>query len=281
MKYVVVTGASTGIGFSTTDYLIQKGYHVFGSVRKQSDAHRLKESFDKLFTPLIFDVTDHKAIAEAKAIVAAQIGAENLVALVNNAGIAVSGPLQYLPMEDLRFQFEVNVFGQIAVIQEFLPLLGAIEGNSKKVGKIINISSISGKITAPLLAAYAASKHAFESLSDGLRRELALFGIDVVILEPGPIKTPIWQKALQADNKYANTPYRDFVNGVVQYVEASKQDAIDPIQVAKVTLGVIEGRKKRVRYVIAKNRWLYKFIFNLPDRLLDRAMINRLKNRTS
>jgi NAD(P)-dependent dehydrogenase (short-subunit alcohol dehydrogenase family) len=195
MRSVVITGASTGIGWATAKLLIDRGFRVFGSVRQQADADRLRSEFGANFTPLLFDVTDEAAVLSAAREVRAALGGETLAGLVNNAGIAVPGPLLELPIEQFRRQMDINVIGPILAVQAFGPLLGSDPELKGPKGRIVMVSSVAGKSGNPLSSAYAASKHAVEGLSESLRRELMLFGIDVIIIAPGAVKTPIWGKA--------------------------------------------------------------------------------------
>jgi NAD(P)-dependent dehydrogenase (short-subunit alcohol dehydrogenase family) len=194
MRTVVITGASTGIGHATAKLLLDKGFKVFGSVRKQADAERLRGEFGASFAPLLFDVTDEAAVLAASREVRAALNGETLAGLVNNAGIAVPGPVLELSADEFRRQMDVNVIGPIIATQAFGPLLGADAALKGPKGRIVMISSVAGKNGNPLTPAYAASKHAIEGLSESLRRELMLFGIDVIIIAPGPVKTPIWSK---------------------------------------------------------------------------------------
>src|SRR5215471_12890363 len=188
MKSVVITGASTGIGHSCAKLLLDKGYRVFGSVRKEADAERLKGEFGANFTPLLFDVTDEAAVLAAAREVRTALNGETLAGLVNNAGIAVAGPVLELSADEFRRQMNVNVIGPIITTQAFGPLLGADRTLKGPPGRIVMISSVAGRNGNPLLSAYVASKHALEGLSESLRRELMLFGIDVVIVAPGPVR---------------------------------------------------------------------------------------------
>ena len=190
MKSVVVTGVSTGIGHAAAKVLAQKGFHVFGSVRKEADAERLKKELGDRFTPLIFDVTDEAAIRRAAEEVRAALKGETLAGLVNNAGIAVSGPLIEVDPDDFRKQMDVNVTGPFLVTQAFAPLLGTDKSLKGEPGRIVNISSVGGIRAMPFIGPYAASKFAIEGFSEALRRELMLFGIRVVVIGPGPVKTP-------------------------------------------------------------------------------------------
>ncbi|MEM7030882.1 MAG: SDR family NAD(P)-dependent oxidoreductase [Chloroflexota bacterium] len=164
MKSVVITGVSTGIGRYAAEYLIKQGFQVFGSIRNSSDGEALQAQFGERFIPLLFDVTDEVAIKQAALTVTDYLAGATLSGLVNNAGIAIPGPLMHLPMSELRHQFEVNVFGLMAVTQAFLPCLGAKLPQVEIPGRIVNISSVAGKMTFPFLGSYASSKHALESL---------------------------------------------------------------------------------------------------------------------
>src|SRR6202171_1405288 len=191
MRSVVITGASTGIGWATSKLLLDRGFRVFGSVRKQADADRLKSEFGANFTPLLFDVTDEAAVLAAAREVRAALGGEALFGLVNNAGIAVAGPVLELAADEFRRQMDVNVVGPIIATQAFGPLLGSDPSLKGRRGRIVMISSVAGKNGNPLMSAYSASKFAIEGLSESLRREMMLFGIDVVIIAPGAGKTAI------------------------------------------------------------------------------------------
>ena len=192
---VVVTGASTGIGEACAQLLAEKGFMVFGSVRKTADAERLKARFGENFAPLFFDVTDAEAVLRAAKEVENWLSGRTLAGLVNNAGIAVPGPLLHVPIADLRRQLEVNLIGQMQVTQAFAPLLGARDPQGGPPGRIVNMSSVAGRIARPFFGPYNASKFGLEGLSDALRRELTVYGIKVVVIQPGMISTPIWDKA--------------------------------------------------------------------------------------
>ena len=181
---VVVTGASTGIGHAITGVLLERGFTVFGTVRKQVDADRLKAELGDAFTPLRMDVTDQPAILRAADQVRESLGKAKLAGLVNNAGIAVVGPLLHQPPADFRQQLEVNLVAPMMVTQAFAKLLGSDRTREGTAGRIVNISSVGGKIGGPFLGAYAASKHGLEGMSESLRRELMLYGIDVILIEP-------------------------------------------------------------------------------------------------
>jgi NAD(P)-dependent dehydrogenase (short-subunit alcohol dehydrogenase family) len=219
MKSVIVTGASTGIGWGCAKVLVASGFRVFGSVRKQMDADRLSEEFGTNFTPLIFDVTDEAAVAAGAKRVETTLGDETLFGLVNNAGIAVPGPLLYLKIDDFKYQVTVNLTGQLIVTQAFAPLLGVDRSRKGAPGRIVMISSVGGKTASPFLGPYSASKFALEGMSESLRRELMLFGIDVIIVAPGAVATPIWDKADAVDvTQFANTPYAPALDKVKDHM---------------------------------------------------------------
>ncbi len=272
MEYILVTGVSTGIGYSAVQNLVKSGYGVFGSIRNEEDADRLLADFGEKFIPLIFDVTDELAIMKAVETVKSKLNGKELVALVNNSGIALGGPLQHLPTDIFRKQFEVNLFGVVSVTRSFLPLLGAYKG-SKRKGKIVMISSVSGKRSYPFVSPYTASKHALEALSDSLRREMMLYGIDVVIIEPGPIKTPIWDKAPSVEeNPFLGTDYESALRKFYgQMVTKGKEEGLNVDTVGKLITKVIKIRNPKTRYVITGRKWLdYILPGILPDRWLDK-----------
>jgi NAD(P)-dependent dehydrogenase (short-subunit alcohol dehydrogenase family) len=198
-KSVVVTGTSTGIGWGIAAILVQKGFQVFGTVRAQVDADRLQTEFGSAFMPLIMDVTDQPAVVRAAEQVRQSLGQANLFGLVNNAGISVAGPLLHMPLSEFRRQLEVNLVAPLLVTQAFAKLLGTDRKREGGPGRIVNISSVGGKLGPPFLGAYAASKHGLEGMSESLRRELMLYGIDVIIIGPGYVNTPILNKAEAED----------------------------------------------------------------------------------
>jgi short-subunit dehydrogenase len=278
MKYVLITGASTGIGYTSAKYLLEKGFFVFGSVRKSSDAEKLENDFGKNFKALIFDVVDETAIKNSVPIVQEIVGQNGLAGLVNNAGIAVSGPMQNVTIEQLRYQLDVNVLGVHRVTNAFLPLLGATENCSHEPGRIIQISSVNGILSPPFTGPYAASKFALEAMSDALRRELVLFGIKVIIVQPGPIKTPIWSKALSNEViDYADTPYARILSKRAKSLKKIAAAAIPSEEVAKIVHTGIAGKNPKIRYLVAKKSWQYKLFSMLPDKWLDNATTKAMK----
>jgi NAD(P)-dependent dehydrogenase (short-subunit alcohol dehydrogenase family) len=277
MKSAVITGASTGIGHATAKELIGQGFRVFGSVRNDADAKRLSGEFGSGFTPLIFDVTDEKAVLAAAAEVRPMLRGEKLTGLVNNAGIAVPGPLLSISADTVRKQLEVNVIGQVIVTQAFAPLFGTDPDLKGEPGRIVMISSVAGKTALPFGGPYAASKHALEGLSESLRRELMPFGIDVIVIGPGPIKTPIWDKGGQADfSKYENSPYLEPLKRARAMMQARGRTGYPPEKVAKLVHHVLTAPRPRVRYQITPD-WLMRGVLSaLPKRLVDRLIAVRL-----
>jgi NAD(P)-dependent dehydrogenase (short-subunit alcohol dehydrogenase family) len=279
MKSVVVTGASSGIGWACTKILIANGYHVFGSVRKTSDGERLKAKFAADVTPLIFDVTDESAVHRAAEQVRAALGGEKLFGLVNNAGIAVSAPLLHQPISEYRMQIEVNLIGPLIVSQAFIPLLGADRNLKGQPGRVINISSVAGKNGFPFLGAYAASKHGLEGFSESLRRELMLYGIDVIIIGPGSIATPIWDKAEMIEiTPYLKTEYGKYIEGFRDYILRQGKKGLSADQVGCLVLKALTAAKPKVRYAIVPSRlinWTIPML--LPKRWVDKIIARNLK----
>lgn len=274
MKSVVVTGVSSGIGWGIAKVLVGKGFRVFGSVRKQADAERLRKTFGPNFEPLLFDVTNREAIAQGARTVAAAIGSETLAGLVNNAGIAVPGPLLDLDLDEFRRQLEINLVGQLAVTQAFAPLLGLSRAGTP--GRIVMISSVGGKNASPYVGAYNASKFALEGLSESLRRELMLFGIDVVIVAPGAIATPIWDKAEAIDvSRFANTPYAKSLAAVREYMLEMGHAGLAPERIGEAVWRALTARKPKTRYVVAPDALENFFANNLPKRFVDRIIAKR------
>jgi len=278
MKSVVITGASTGIGHACAKLLKDKGFRVFGSVRKQADADRLKGEFGANFTPLLFDVTDEAAVLAAAREVRTALNGETLAGLVNNAGIAVPGPVLELAADEFRHQMNVNLIGPIIATQAFGPLLGADPSMKGPKGRIVMISSVAGKNGNPLTPAYAASKHAIEGLSESLRRELMLFGIDVIIVAPGPVKTPIWSKGQSSFDidKYKNSPYLTSLQKVTAYMQHLDSIGLPPEKIADVIYDALTLPKPKVRYQIAPDPMRHLITAVLPKRMVDKIIAKRV-----
>lgn len=272
MKSVVVTGSSTGIGWGAAKVLIGKGFRVFGSVRKQADAERLQKEFGPHFVPLLFDVTDAEAVKTGAQTVAAALGGEILAGLVNNAGIAVPGPLFYVPVEEFRRQLEVNLVGQLIVTQAFWPLL-----KGKTPGRIVNISSVGGKNASPFVGPYSTSKFGLEGFSEALRREAMLFGIDVVVVAPGAVATPIWDKAEAADvSRYAATPYGAALETVRKFMLDHGRKGLPPETLGRAIHRALTAPNPKTRYTVTPNRFQNFLVHVLPKRMVDRMVAKRL-----
>jgi len=272
-KAVVITGVSSGIGLATAEQLINRGYRVFGSVRKQADGDRISERLGNNFVPLLFDVTDDTALAEAAKQVQAAVGDRGLHGLINNAGIAPNGPLMHATKEEVRRTFEINVFGALSVTQAFLPLLGARKACPHPPGRIVNLSSISGGVTFPLVAVYAMSKHAVEALSDGLRRELSIYGIEVSAIEPGSIKTAIWDKVMpdrDTEIRLAQTDYAEPMANFRNVIGKELKQAKPMHVVTDAIIHALEAQKPKPRYPLV-GLWYFGKI--VPTRMLDRLMV--------
>jgi NAD(P)-dependent dehydrogenase (short-subunit alcohol dehydrogenase family) len=277
-KNIVITGASTGNGAVCALRLDSLGFRVFAGVRKESDGEALKARASERLRPIRIDVTQPDQIAAAAAEVSAAVGAEGLAGLVNNAGIAVAGPLEFLPIGELRQQLEINVIGLVAVTQAFLPLL------RKARGRIVNIGSISGKRTRPFVAPYAASKHAIEAISDGLRMELKAWGIEVSLLEPGTIATPIWEKSrAKTDALEKNMPeecrrlYGPAMEKLKIAIERIVKKATPPEVIADIVVHALTAPKPKTRYLVGRNARLEAFLVGfLTDRAYDRLLLRIL-----
>ena len=278
MKSVVVTGASTGIGWGCVKVLTSKGFHVFGSVRKTADADRLKSEFGAAFTPLIFDVTDEAAVAKGARQVKDMLKGEPLFGLVNNAGIANPGPLLHLDIASFRQQMEVNVTGQLIVTQAFAPLLGAApDTRTKSPGRIAMMSSVGGKVASPFLGPYNASKFALEGLSESLRRELMVYGVDVIIIAPGAIATPIWDKADTVDvTRYANTPYAKPLDNVKRYMIEMGRKGLPTEKIGETVHAALTAAKPKTRYIVTPEPLTNWMSNNLPKRFLDNTIAKQL-----
>lgn len=278
MKSIVVTGASTGIGWGCVKVLIARSFRVYGSVRKQADADRLSKEFGANFHPLIFDVTNEAAVKAAARQLETELAGETLAGLVNNAGIANPGPLLHLDIETFRQQMEVNVTGQLIVTQAFAPLLGAAPGaKTKTPGRICMMSSVGGKVASPFLGPYSASKFALEGLSESLRRELMIYGVDVIIIAPGAIATPIWDKADALDvSRYANTPYKASLDLVKKYMVGLGKKGLPPERIGETVHTALTTPNPKTRYIVTPEPLTNWMGNNLPKRFLDKTIAKRL-----
>lgn len=277
MRSVVITGTSTGIGHAAAKVLIGRGFRVFGSVRKAADAERLKAELGPNFVPLVFDVTDETAVNAAASEVRAALNGETLAGLVNNAGIAVSGPLLDLTVDEFRWQIEVNVLGPVIATKAFAPLLGADPSMKGPPGRIVMISSVAGQNGNPLLSPYSTSKHAVEGLSESLRREFALFGIDVIIVAPGAVKTAIWDKAEEIDiSKYKDSPFLPTLERLRAYMLTLAAIALPAEKIGEVVHDALTLPHPRVRYEVSPEPFRMLMMRTLPKRMLDGMIVKRL-----
>lgn len=278
MQSVVVTGVSTGIGWGITKVLIQHGFRVFGSVRKIQDAERLRAEFGAAFVPLIFDITNESKVNTAAQLVRDQLKGETLLGLVNNAGVAVPAPLILQPIDDFRHQIEVNLTGALIVTQAFVPLLGTDRSLKGKPGRILNISSVGGRNGGPFIGAYVASKHGLEGLSESLRRELMLYGIDVIIIGPGSVATPIWDKAEAEDiGPYQETEYTEALKRTQKYMITEGRNGYPPEKLGEVVLQALTTSNPRIRYAVVPGNPIMLFIQSLlPKRMIDNIIAKNL-----
>jgi NAD(P)-dependent dehydrogenase (short-subunit alcohol dehydrogenase family) len=270
-KFVLVTGASSGIGLAIVQDLARRGWQVFGSVRSPADAERISGIQPEKIFPIRMDLTKPAEIEQSMAQVAERTGPHGLQGLINNAGLAVNGPIEFLNLEDIRLQIEVNFLGQIAVTQAALPLIRL------GPGRIVNISSISGRIAMPFFAPYAASKFALEAFSDSLRLELRPWGLHVALIEPGAVETPIWEKSLQAaDRRIENLPplahayYGVDINRMRAKTTRTGQNGVSPQQVADAVFHALAASRPKTRYYIGRGIEMTAFFAkHAPDWLRD------------
>jgi NAD(P)-dependent dehydrogenase (short-subunit alcohol dehydrogenase family) len=273
MRSVVITGVSTGIGFAAAEMLVRRGFRVFGSVRKAGDEERLQTRLGPQFSPLRFDVTDEGAVRTAASRVREELRGEPLFALINNAGICVVGPITHVPLARFREQLEVNLVGVFSVTQAFLPLM--LPPDPKRACRlrpcVINVGSIAGKVAGPFAGPYSASKFGLEGFSDSLRRELMLFGIDVVLLQPGPVITPIWDKAeARVLDDYPGTPYERSLEKFRSVSMSEAKGGFAAAVVAEKIYRLLKRRRRRARYAIVPYRLInWTLPRCLPDKALD------------
>ena len=274
MKTAVVTGVSTGIGKDIAKTLCKYNYKVFGSVRNIHDAETASKDLPQNFEPLVFDVTKEREVTNSVQKVERFLNGHKLDVLINNAGIAVAGPLQEITAVEFRYQFEVNLLGVFHCIQAYLNLLGADEKLSGSPGKIINISSIAGKFARPFMSPYNMSKFGLEGFSEALRRELIFYGIDVVVVAPGAVKTPIWQKWKRdkLKERYGNSPMRASLEKVMDLSDKIAKDGYNVDRISKCVLDIVQGRKKGTRYTLDSNAFQNNFLNILPKRLADKII---------
>jgi len=278
-RYLLVTGASTGIGAACAVECARRGMTVFAGVRNLEAGERLRGQAGASLIPVQLDVTEADSIKQAAEVVRSTVGESGLVGLINNAGIAISGPLEFVPIALLRKQLEVNVVGQIAVTQAVLPLLRQARG------RIVNMGSIAGRAAAPMIGPYAASKFALEALTDSLRLEVQPFGIHVSIVEPGAIATPIWSKSgamademEAASSREAKALYGEMIGRVRDVFTQAAQRAISTDAVVEAVWHALTAARPKTRYLVGTDAKLRAFMVKwLPDRVQDWLMRKLLK----
>ena len=279
---VVVTGASTGIGRATALLLDKKGYRVFAGVRKQADAKSLAEEGSDNLTPITIDVTKERSIKSAKDKVQRAVGKDGLVGLVNNAGVGDGGPVETMDLDVLRNVLEVNLVGQVAVTQAFLPLI------RKAPGTIVFIASIGGRIATPFMSPYNTSKFAVEALGESLRGELAPWGIDVAVVEPGSIDTPIWKKGAETiEDQFEKMPpntkrlYGKQLKRMDEVLTETAKRGISPQKVAKVIHTAIRSEKPKHRYLVGTDaKVAARLKGNLPEKAFSKVVGRQFKMPT-
>jgi NAD(P)-dependent dehydrogenase (short-subunit alcohol dehydrogenase family) len=267
---VVVTGASTGIGAEAARRLARAGFTVFAGVRDDAAAAALR-GLDERIRPLRLDVTEPAQLGAAVETVTAH--GEPLAALVANAGIAVGGPLEYLPLDQVRRQFEVNVFGALASAQAFLPQLHASRG------RLVFVGSISGRLAVPLIGPYAASKFALRALADALRNELAPAGVAVALIEPGSVKTPIWAKGRASRDRLlgslppaAHEHYGAGLTRLFAQLDEQERGGMPVERVGDAILHAVTAPHARASYLLGTPARLGSIVAMLPARLRDRLL---------
>ncbi|PKP80955.1 MAG: short-chain dehydrogenase [Alphaproteobacteria bacterium HGW-Alphaproteobacteria-18] len=277
-RALLVTGASTGIGEAAARHMAARGWTVFAGVRSQKDADALSEGAAGDLRPILLDVTKPDQVEAAVRTISAALGNRRLSGLLNNAGIAKMGPLAIQPLEDFEAHFAVNVFGMLRVTQAFVPLLGGDPSREGPPGRIVTITSVGGKIAAPFLGAYTATKHANEAMTDTLRRELALYGIDAIAIGPGSVKTPIWDKA-EKDNKgslYAGSDWADALKIFEKTMLTGGQTGLPPQTIAEVVEDALSHPKPKARYAPVPDKLTnFTIASRLPKRWLDGIFIKR------
>ncbi len=266
---ILITGASTGIGRATAIHLARKGHHVWAGVRSDNAATELLKLNVERITPVRLDVTNAESVESTLAVINKAGGV--LHGLVNNAGIAIAGPIEAVSIADWQKQFDVNVIGQVRVIQKFLPMLRTWQG------RVVNISSIAGKVASPFMSPYAASKFAFEGLSDSLRRELAPMGVHVSVVEPGPIDTPIWKKSLSTGQKdfeafsaEIQSVYGSAIQKFYKRVDKARTGAAPTSLVVEAIEHALTASKPKTRYPVGRGIRAATLVARaLPDRWVD------------
>lgn len=280
LKSILITGASSGIGKACALYLAKHNYRVFAGVRKPKDGEALRQEAGEMIKPVILDITNEEHIGCAADQIASEINETGLVGLVNNAGISTGGPIEFLPMEEIRRIFDVNFFGHILVTQTFLPML------RKAKGRIVNISSVSGRVAYPFMAPYTTSKFALEAFSDVLRRELLPWDMHVAVIQPGGVATPIWDKTLRKNIDMFQNNSREMQDLYGPQFEAVKDRALRlgktglaPEIIAKKVFHALTSSRPKTRYLITKNPppMIGGLLRYIPDKFIDQVLKRTLR----
>lgn len=276
MKSILITGASTGIGKKSTFDLADAGFFVFAGVRREED----KKPFlnNPNISPIILDITNEEHLNLAFDTIQKRVGDHGLFGLFNNAGIAIGGPLEILPLDRIRQQFEVNVTAQLAVTQKFLPLI-----RKSPAGRIVFTGSQSGYFTKPYVAPYSASKHALEAIVNSLRFEVRKMNIKVSLIQPGVIKTPIWKKSLAAGQKIEEemdkehfSHYEEDMDFLKKGVELSSQIGIEPSAVSRKVCDAFSSNNPRIRYKVGRDAYVTFLLSRLPDRMREHLVFKKI-----
>lgn len=283
MKQVLITGASTGIGFDLTRTLCEKGYKVWAGVRRPESLDRLIEDFSGSLTVLKLDVTNSDDIQRAFKVVQSELNPDQELILVNNAGVASGGPVEGVEIDEWRKVFDVNLFGMVEVTKTFLPLIRHTKG------RIINMGSISGRVASPFLGPYTTSKFAVKAFSDSLRREVASLGVHVSLIEAGPIRTEIWSKSIDVSDDIAKKlspevreTYGSMMAALREGVVATAKEAVPVQHVTMAILHAIQSRMPRVNYLVGKNIKLQAGLMRfMSTRMMDKVIKKSLRFQKS
>ncbi len=267
-KWILITGASTGIGRATTEYLASHGFNIYAGARKQADLDDLAQIPHVI--PLKLDVISHEDVQMAVQRIKEQ--KTGLYALFNNAGIAIAGPTVDIPVEDFQREFDVNLFGVHRVTRAMFPFLKTSKG------RIVMMGSDSGFFATPFFAPYCSSKFALEGYSDSLRRELLLVGIRVIIIQAGRISTPIWNKGKELISQFEQSSFKTEAQHIGEYaVRKGNTSGLPPVEVAKLVHKALSKKNPKTRYLIAPNTFKYRMIQILPDKVIDNMIVKEYR----
>lgn len=276
MKHIVITGTSSGIGFASVRYLIDRGFFVFGCVRTAQDANMLTKAYPKQFRPLVFDLIDENAIHESAKEVESHLNGDALFGLVNNAAAVVSGPIAHVTKKDMLYQFEVNTFGPLNLCQAYFPLLKGKEG--QQPGRIVNVTSLSGEIAMPFLGPYSASKRALMSMTHTLRREFYPYGVDVIEVVPGRVKTGIIEKLSDASDSYDGTDFEEPMRKRMESAMEMREFGLEPEVISGAIHTALTASNPKYRYVKPDLYFKgYRLPTMLPARMIDRVLGKQMR----